>query len=292
MSSHLSSPLQDLSAALAGIVTATAPSVVGVQSHRSRASGFVWKPGLVVTAEEALAEEGDIAVTLPGGESAPAQLVGRDPSTDVALLRIDRADLPAVTLGPVTVSAGALALTVGAEGGAPTVGFGAVARAGGPWMSLRGSEIDARIELGLRLRRSAEGGLALDAAGTAFGMTVFGPRRRTLVIPAATITRVASRLETHGRVGRGYLGLGLQPVSVGDDSRGAMVMNVDPEGPGAKAGVLQGDVIVTWDGAPVRHLQALLRALGPDSVGKSVTLGVQRAGERRDVTLTIGERPA
>lgn len=302
------STLQDLSAALAALVAKAAPSVVSVHSHRSRASGFFWKPGLVVTADEALAEEGDIAVTLAGGERVAAQLVGRDPSTDVALLRIEPTGLAPIALTTAAVTPGMLALAIGAEDGAATAAFGVVARATGPWMSLRGSEIDARIELDLRLRRRSEGGLALDAAGNAFGMAVFGPRRRTLVIPAATISRVAARLETHGRVGRGYLGLGLQPVAVGDDAhgvkaapargakaepaRGAMVMSVDPDGPAAKAGLLQGDVIVAWDGAPVRHLQALLRALGPDSVGRSVALGLLRAGERRDVSLTIGERPA
>jgi S1-C subfamily serine protease len=288
----MSTALQDLSAALAALAAKEAPSVVSVRSHRSRASGFVWRPGLIVTAEEALAEEGEIEVTLPGGEQVAAQLVGRDPSTDVALLRAGpRAELP-VVLVPTVPPAGALAMAVGAEEGAPTAGFGVVSRATGPWLSLRGGEIDARIELDLRLRRSAEGGLALDAAGQAFGMTVFGPRRRTLVIPAATIERVAQKLEAHGRVARGYLGLGLQPVAVaGAESRGAMVMSVDPQGPGAQAGIQQGDVVVAWDGAPIKHLRAVLRALGPDSVGRTVTLRLRRGGDERDVALAIGERP-
>ena len=158
---------------------------------------------------------------------------------------------------------------------------------------MRGGEIDARIELDLRLRRSAEGGLVLDAAGRAVGMAVFGPRRRVLVIPAATIERVAAKLESHGRIPRGYLGLGLQPVAVeGGEGRGAMVMSVDPQGPGAAAGVRQGDILVTWDGAPLREVQPLLRSLGPDSVGRTVTLGLRRGGEAREVALTVGERPA
>jgi len=80
--------LRSLSAALAGLVAKAAPSIVAVRSHRSQSSGFAWRPGLVVTADEALSEEGEFAVTVPGGDSAPAQLVGRDPTTDVALLRI------------------------------------------------------------------------------------------------------------------------------------------------------------------------------------------------------------
>ena len=238
-------------------------------------------------------EEGELAVTFAGGDSVSAQLAGRDPSTDVALLRVDRSDLPPVSLAASAVAAGALAIAVGAEDGTPTAALGVVSRAAGPWRSLRGGEIDARIELDLRLRRSAEGGLALDAAGQAIGMAVFGPRRRVLVIPSATIERVAAKLESHGRIARGYLGLGLQPVAIeSGDGSGAMVMSVDPQGPGAAAGVYQGDIIVAWNGEPIRHVQSLLRALGPDSVGQTVTLGLRRAGETKQVPLTIAERPA
>jgi S1-C subfamily serine protease len=160
------------------------------------------------------------------------------------------------------------------------------------WRSMRGGEIDARIELDLSLRRHAEGGLALDASGQAFGMAVFGPRRRVLVIPAATIARVAAQIEAHGKVARGYLGLGLQPVRLDRDGGvGAMVMSVDGDGPGAKAGVRQGDVLQAWDGQPIGSVNALLRALGPASVGKTVALSLRRGGETRAIVLEIGERP-
>jgi S1-C subfamily serine protease len=285
--------MQDLSAALAHAVAGVAPALVAVRSGRAASTGFVWRPGLVVTAEEALAEEGEVAVTLPGGEAVPARLAGRDPTTDVALLRVNRPDLSPVPLVAAPVAVGALALVAGAQDGAPTAALGVVARAGGPWRSLRGGEIDARIELDLRLRQSAEGGLALDGAGQAIGMAVLGPRRRVLVIPMATVERVAAKLESHGRIPRGYLGLGLQPVAVGGgEGRGAMVMSVDPRGPGAAAGVHQGDILVTWDGAPIGEVQTLLRALGPDSVGRTVTLGLRRAGEELQLPLTISERPA
>ena len=268
------------------------PCVTAVQSHRSRSSGFVWRPGLIVTADAALSEEGELAVTLAGGDTVAAQLVGRDPTTDVALLRVERPDLEPVALVAPPVAVGTLAIAVGAEHGAPTAALGLVSRAAGPWRSLRGGEIDARIELDVRLRRRAEGGLALDAAGRTIGMAVFGPRRRVLVIPSATIERVAARLESHGRIARGYLGLGLQLVAMEDGGSGAMVMSVDPQGPGAAAGFYQGDIVVAWNGAPIRHVQSLLHALGPDSIGQTVTVGLRRAGETKQVPLTIAERPA
>jgi S1-C subfamily serine protease len=181
---------------------------------------------------------------------------------------------------------------VGAQEGAPTAALGIVARTAGSWRSLRGGEIDARIELGIGMRRSAEGGLAFDTAGRPFGMAVFGPRQRVLVIPSATIDRVAAALEKHGRVARGYIGLGLQQVALQDgDGTGVMVMSVDLNGPGAAAGLRQGDVIATWDSKPVRSVPVLVRALGPESVGRSVVLGIRRGGEPMDVNLTIAERP-
>ena len=284
--------LQDLSASLVRLVETAAAGIVSIQSDHARSSGFVWRPGLIVTADEVLAEEGDYTVTLAGGETVNAQLVGRDPTTDIAVIRVDRSDVPPVPLETLDVRVGALAMAVSTEGGAPSAALGIVSRATGPWCSLRGGEIDARIELDLRMRRSAEGGLAIEAAGRAIGMTVYGPRRRVLVIPSATIERVAARLEKYGYIPRGYLGVGFQLVAVEGGGRGVMVMQVEPQGPGAKAGVQQGDVIISWNGEPIRHLRPLLRGLGPDSIGQTVTLGLRRSGETRDVPLTIAERPA
>jgi Trypsin-like peptidase domain len=130
-----------LSAALAGLVAKAAPSIVSVRSRRSQSSGFAWRSGLVVTADEALSEQGEFAVTVPGGDSVPAQLVGRDPTTDVALLRIDRSDLPPLPLTATSLAVGALAVAVGSDDGAPIAALGVVSREGGPWRSLRGGEI-------------------------------------------------------------------------------------------------------------------------------------------------------
>jgi S1-C subfamily serine protease len=284
--------MQDVSTALEGIVGNLAPSLVSVISHRMRASGFVWRSGLIVTSDEGLAEEGEVRVVLPGDESVVARDVGRDPSTAIALLKIERSDLEAVAMAATIPAPGALALALGAEGGAPTAALALVSVSKGPWQSMRGGEIDARVELDTRLRSTAEGGLAVNATGQAFGMTVFGPRRRVLVIPAVTIGRVAARLATHGRIPRGYLGLGLQSVTIEGGGPGVMVMSVDPKGPGAAAKIHQGDVLVSWDGKPVGKVQALLRSLGPDSVGKSLQIELRRGGRSHQTEIQIGERPA
>jgi S1-C subfamily serine protease len=293
MSAALSpTPLTSWSDALAALVAATAPSVVSVHSHRSRSSGFVWKPGFVITADEALADEGEVAVTLASGDRVPATIAGRDPTTDVALLRFDRTDVSPVSLQGVTPGAGALAVAVGARHGATLAAAGIVAAAGPAWRSMRGGEIDGRIELDVNLARPAEGGLVLDASGEAFGMAVFGPHRRVLVIPSRTIERVAKQIEAHGRVARGYLGLALQPVRLDrEDGVGAIVMSVAADGPGAKAGIHQGDIIAAWNGKPIGNINAVLRALGPASVGQTAALSLRRGGATYDIDLVIGERP-
>jgi S1-C subfamily serine protease len=282
--------LASLSSALIATVAQAAPSLVSVHSHRSRASGFVWKPGLVVTADEALAEDGEIVVLLADGSEKMAVIAGRDHTTDIALLRVDDLTAPPANLTTDVPALGSLAAIVAADQGTPISALAMISKSAERWRSLRGGEIDARIELDTRLRRSSEGGLVLGVAGQAIGMAVSGPRR-TLVIPTATLARVASRLETHGRIARGYLGVGLQPVKL-DDGVGAMVMSVDKTGPAAAAGLRQGDVITTFNDESVSGVRALLRKLGPDSVGSVIELSGLRGGEPFRLSLTIGERPA
>ena len=282
--------LQDLSSALAGAAEAVAPSVVEIASRKSLSTGFFWREGLIVTAEEALADEGEIAVELADGARHAVQLVGRDPATDVALLRLEGVATRPAPLTTELPRPGALTLLAAAAESAPLIAFGVVAVVRPAWRSMRGGHIDARIELDLRLRRRAEGGLALDASGAPYGMAVRGPRGRTLVIPAATIERVAKLLLDHGGVPRGYLGLGLSEVGV-DDGIGLMVVSVDASGPGAASGMLQGDIILRWDGEPVPSLHRLLRSLDHMAIGRTVKLDLRRGGAPADATLTVGTRP-
>ena len=284
---------QDFSTALSALAVRIAPSLVAIEGRRARASGFVWKPGLIVTADDALPEDGEITATFADGTSSVLAVVGRDATTDVALLKSDKIAAPAIGLSIAAPPVAALALALGRDPEGIRAAWGAVSVSRGPWRSMRGGDIAARIELDVRLGRSAAGSLAVDAAGHAFGMAVHGPRRRVVVIPSATIERVAARLETHGRIARGYLGLGLQPGAVqGGTGIGAMVVSVDAAGPGAVAGLHQGDVLVAFDGKPITGVGALVASLGPESVGRTVTVTIRRGGEARDISLTITERPA
>lgn len=282
----------DLSSAFADVAAAASPHIVEVQSHRSLASGFFWRPGLVVTPDETLAEDGKIEVELYDGTVFDANLVGRDPATDIALLRVESANAEATPLVPDAVRPGALTLVAAAAESAPLIAFGIIAAVGPAWQSMRGGTIDARIEMDIRLRYRAQGGLALGGSGRAFGMAVGGPRGRTLIIPAVTIDRIAGQLAQLGRVPVAYLGAGLKDVPLDEGGCGAMVMTVDRDGPAAAGGLQQGDIIVSWDGKGMPHVGALLRTLRAMPVGSKATLGLRRGGSPLELSVTIGDRPA
>jgi S1-C subfamily serine protease len=276
--------LATLSHATAAAVAAAAERVARLDDGARHLSGLIWSEGLIVTAEECLAGD-DVTATLPDGRAVAAELAGRDPSTDVALLRADTGPPPDWPEA-ATPAAGALALAVG-RGGSPLAAFGIVAEAGPAWTSSAGGRIDARIRLSFALPHRIEGGAAVDAEGRLLGLAVADPRRRALVIPTSTVARAVAALAAHGYVGRGYLGLALQPLR---GAGGLIVVEVSEGGPAAAAGFLVGDVVTTWDGGPVGSMRALARRLGPETIGQQVKLGVTRAGSPLEVAVTIGER--
>ncbi|WP_165838957.1 S1C family serine protease [Roseicella frigidaeris] len=286
-------PLAALSDRLAQLVAEGAARVVAVHGRDGRArSGLLWSDGLVVTAEEALERDDELAVTLANGRVIPASLAGRDPGTDVALLRAETgAVAPLVPAPPAALAAGHLLLALGRGEHGPTAAYGLASVVAGPWRSMRGGRLDRRIELGLKLDPVAEGGAVLDHAGRLVGMAVPGPRRRALAIPAETIARAVEQLRTRGRVARGYLGLAMQPVQL-DERRGLIVVGVDPRSPAGEAGILIGDVLAAWDGDPLGSVREMLVRLDPDSVGRQVTLDLVRAGQPHRLQVRIGERAA
>ena len=291
--SDLPSPLAAFSDQLAALAALGAARTVAVHGRDGRArSGLLWAEGLVVTAEEALERDDELALTLPDGRQVPATLAGRDPGTDVALLRAATGPVPPLPLAPpAALAAGHLLLAVGRAEHGPLVAFGLAAQVGGPWRSMRGGRLERRIQLGLRLDPAAEGGAVLDHAGRLLGMAVPGPRRRALAIPAETIARSVEQLRTRGRVARGYLGLALQPVR-SEALRGLIVVGADPQSPAGKAGVLLGDVLVAWDGAPLASVREMLARLDPESVGADVALDLIRGGHPIRISVRIGERAA
>ena len=282
------SDLAALSDQFAALVAAAAPRLVAVHgADGGRISGLIWRTGLVVTAHEALAGEDEFRVLLPDGTTPTAELAGRDPSTDVALLRLatpEFGDWPAAA----TPAVGSIALVAGRGGPPPHAGVGGAAAAGPPGRRLRGGALDAPINHGLRLSGRSEGSAVLAPDGRLIGMAVTGPRRRALAIPASTIERAVTILADKGYVPRGYLGASLHTVGRGD---GAIVIGLEPDGPAARAGFVVGDVITTWNGEPVRSVAGVANRLGAGTVGQAAKVGVLRGGVASDIEISVGERP-
>ena len=294
-------PLAAWSDRTAQIVELAASSIVAVHGgSRLSSSGVHWRSGVIVTAEERLESDGNIKVTLPGGRLVEASLVGRDPTTDVAVLRFQPDGLPIASIADRSLRPGHIVLALGNYEGGPLAALGIIAIAGGPWHSARGGTIDSLIRLDLALSPAAEGGALIDAQGHVVGMAVLGPRRRALAIPGLTINRAVDQLLARGHVFRGYLGVSLQPVkrepaSNGSQSlgggRGVLVVGLDPDGPSARAGTLVGDIVSAWDGKPINRVREVVRLLGSESVGRTVDLSLIRGGTPVALKVVIGERP-
>ena len=295
------SPLVALSDSTAKLVEHAASSLVSVHGgSRWHSSGIHWRSGIIVTAEEVLERDENIKLTLPGGQSIDASLVGRDPTTDVAVLRFQPDGLPTAAAAAASLRAGEPIFAVGSDEGTPLAAFGIVALAGGAWRSSRGGTIDNFIRLDLALNPVAEGGALIDAQGRVVGMTVLGPRRRALAIPTSTIERAVDQLLARGHVFRGYLGAGLRPLRgerrqdgspASSSGRGVLVVDVDPEGPSKRAGLLVGDLITSWNGRPIDRVRDVMHLLGPESVGNTVDLGLIRGGVSATLQVILGERP-
>jgi S1-C subfamily serine protease len=295
------SSLIELSDATAQLVERTAGSVVSVNSgSRWQSSGIHWRSGIIVTAEEVLERDENLELTLPGGRPVVASLVGRDPTTDVAVLRFQPDGLPTAATAKAPLRAGEAIFAVGNHEGSALAAFGIVALAGGSWRSSRGGTIDNFLRLDLTLSPAAEGGALVDAQGRVLGMTVLGPRRRALAIPTSTIERAADQLLARGHVYRAYLGASLRPVRgerrqdssrTSSDGRGVLVVDVDPEGPAKRAGLLLGDVITSWNGKSIDRVREVMHSLDPECVGATVELGLMRGGATTTLEVILGERP-
>ena len=292
--------LVQFSNALATRAEAAKNAVVAIRlAHGRHITGMAWRSEIVVASEQSLPRKDDFEIVAAGGAVLTAKIAGRDPGTNIAILRLAQSIAsPSIAAGEART--GAVALAIGADGtGGASARLGFVNLAGAEWHSSHGGLIDRRIVLDVSLARREEGGPVFDAAGACLGMSTFGPRGQVIAIPTATIERVVPLLLKHGRVARGWLGVALQAVAVpdalretADQSSGLMVMSVVEGGPAAQAGILAGDIILSVDGTSTHRFRNIARNFGSGSIGRKADLRLIRSGTVITVQATIAERPA
>jgi S1-C subfamily serine protease len=293
--------LSALSDGMADAVERIGPKVVRVNGRRRRpASGVVYAPGMVLTASHVLEREEDLTVGTHDGRTLPARFVGRDPSTDLAVLSFEGldADVAAAAEGPARI--GQLALAVGSpsRGEGPRASLGIVSAVGGPLRTGRGTRIERYIQTDATPYPGYSGGPLIDARGNVLGIMTTGlARGAALAIPAEVAWRVAKTLESRGTIKRGYLGILSQPVRLPDAQRvgltqkgGLLAVGIEDGSPAGQGGLLIGDIVVTLDGQPVEDTDDLLALLTDDKVGETVPVEVIRGGELQTLQVTVGQR--
>lgn len=297
----MSEVLTSLSNALAGLAESAGAHVVRVEGrNRLPASGVVYgADGVIVTAHHVVERDDNLRVGLANGESAAALLVGRDPSTDLAVLRVDGVQWQGPQwLDAAELRVGSLALALGRPGRSVQAVLGLVTVLGDRYRTSGGGEVERYLQSDIVMYPGFSGGPLVAADGRLAGVNSSALAcGASVTIPAGTVKRVVETLLAHGQMPRGYLGVGIQPVrldaalheQVGQQS-GLMLMSVEADGPAAKAGLLQGDVLVSVDGQAMRQLDDLQGLLAAVHVGKQVGIRYLRAGAIHETTAVVGQK--
>jgi len=292
--------LVELSGELAAAVESAAPSVVRVEGRRrSTSSGVAWSAeGVIVASHHAVDAEEQVPVGLHDGRTVPARVVGRDPGTDLAVLRVEAADLALPRWDEsATLRVGHLVVGVSRPGRTARARLGVVSAAAGEWRTPAGGRLETYLETDIEPHPGFSGGLLVGADGSALGATTAGlVRGAGMVVPATSLRRVVETLLAHGRVRRGYLGIGTQTIAmippVSGQTVALIVLSVQPGSPAAKAGLTVGDVLLRSGEERLTHPGALFPSLDEERVGHELRLRILRVGEERDVTIVVGEREA
>ncbi len=298
----MSNVLTELSAALATAVSQADSGIVRVEGRRRiGATGIVWNAdGLILTANHVVQQDEHLKVGLPDGSRVSASLVGRDPSTDLAVLKAEGGSLTPLTEGnKQNLGVGNLVLALGRPGRTVQATLGIVSALGEGWRTRLGGQIDRYLQTDVVMYPGFSGGPLVDAAGQLIGLNTSALGRGvSLTIPTPTLARVADALQAHGRVQRGYLGVSTQRVHLPDDlkaeleqKRGLLVVSVENDSPAAKAGLTLGDTLVGFGDSPVQSHDDLLAQLAGEVVGTAVSLKFVRGGKVHTTEVTVAARP-
>jgi S1-C subfamily serine protease len=269
---------------LSELVAAHGDSVVRIEVGRCRGgSGIVWSTDGLIVAPAHLVE-GDVTVGLGDGRSLQGKLVGRDPSTDVALLKVDENDLqPAPWADLDHTRVGQLTLLLARPGKTVRAALGMIGTLGDAFRTRWGGRIDSYLQPDGGIPQGFAGSVLLDVHGRALGMNI-----TRLTIPTSTLKRVVDELIAHGRIRRGYLGVGVTPARLPNRAAIAVVA-IDPNGPAEKDGLLVGDVILSIDGTELHGPRELAQFLA-DKVDVALKLSIQRGGAQIEINVTTTAR--
>lgn len=298
MQESTGSALNELSDALAAAVERAGAYTVRVNARRRMpASGIVWADGVILTADHVIERDEDLSVTGPDGKDVSATIAGRDPGSDLAVLRAQTGLAPAPRAGSAKV--GHLVLAVGRPGNnGLTAAMGVISAVGGPWRSGRGAQVEGYIRADVTMYPGFSGGPLIDAGGAVIGINSSGiSRAGGLTIPMTAAQKIVEPLLAHGRLKRGFLGLTSQPVrlpqaiaaAAGQES-GLLVARVEPGTPADTGGILIGDILIGLAGQPVKDTDDLQALLGPERVNQPTPVRIVRGGEIKEITVTVGER--
>jgi S1-C subfamily serine protease len=299
----MSTELIDLSNALARETDRAAASIVAIHTEaRGSSSGVVWRKGVIVTAEHALRRDEEIQATLPDGRVAPATLAGRDASTDLAVLKCADAVSPVAEFSDVsTIKPGNLVLIVGrTRASGPVAALGAVSLVAPERRTWFGAALSPYVRLDVGLQPTAVGGAVIDAYGRAIGIaTPRFARFGAIAIPAGTLNRVVDALLKAGHIPQGYLGVGLHPIRLPESLRqslqrnektAAIVVEVEPDGPAHKAGIMIGDLLISFGSHSIARVEDVHAQLAAEAIGKPVVVKFVRGGTPGETSVVIGER--
>ena len=299
-----SSTLAELSSQLAAAVERAGNSIVAIHARRRiPSSGIVWRDGLIVSASHTVKRDDEVPVTLPGGKSVTATVVGRDSATDLIALRIEDAKSHvAVKADAGALKVGSLVLAVGRPGSEVAASFGIISAIGKGWRTWQGARIDTVLRLDLAVYDGFSGGALVDASGAVLGVNNSALARGTPVtLPAAAVDRVLDELLEHGRVRRPFVGVAAQPVALSAsivkhhelaDDTALLIVSVADGSPADSAGVLVGDVLLEANGKSLSRPTDLLDALSNVPGGESLRLKVLRGGAAKSVSVTPTDRGA
>jgi S1-C subfamily serine protease len=283
------------------MVETAGPGVVRVEGRRRLpATGIVWAAGgVIVTANHVVKRDDKITIGLADGERTSAKVAGRDPSTDLAVLKAEASDLAPAERATGDLHVGHLVLALGRPGRTVQATLGIVSALGDNWRTSMGGQIDRYLQTDVVMYPGFSGGPLVGAGGQVIGLNTSALARGvSLTVPLATVERVANTLLAHGRVQRGYLGVSTQPArlpaaikeEIGQET-GLLVVNVEPGSPADEGGLVLGDTIVGLNGSAVRQHDDLLALLTGDVVDQKTPIQIVRGGELRAVNVTVGPRP-